>query len=282
MTHLRGSHSTKRMNCDIVQNFRDDFSALWQCKIVGGTLEITTPFLLPDSSLLSLFLTDRSGKFVSCDGGTVSELIAENCGMPPAEISSVIDAFKIRFGVTETTRGDGVILYYKSSTEAHLLTSVSFDLANFVLAVLGALVGNYNEESLRDSDPTFGGKANLFLSSLAGAGRTIGFNKEIHTVVGVKFSAVITSESRHWLISYISGSKLPYFRRSTTETIFNFEEVQTSAIRPMIARTIPLINNEAGGYKPLMLTRHFDRLNEITNGATVSWTERDRLAELLA
>lgn len=270
------------MDCQILDMFKSDFSALWQCKSVGGSVEVSTPFMLPDSRLLSIFLTERPGKFIACEGGVINEILEESCGMPPEEIAAIIDAYKVRFSVSQTSGERGIPLYYKSSPSAGLITSVSFDLANFTLAVIGALVGNFDEESPTEIEATFPTQANAFLRRTLANSEGVAFNREIREVPGVRFSAVINSSNMLWVVQYINGSTLPNFRRSITDSIFNFGEAERSSIRTHLARKVSLVNNEARGYIPAKLGVHLERLQESSENSVVSWTNKEDIAALLA
>lgn len=49
----------------------------------------------------------------------------------------------------------------------------------------------------------------------------------------------------------------------------------------MIAKTIPLVNSEAYGYQREKLSWQFADLEQDSRGSVVTWSEKDRLAELL-
>lgn len=265
------------MDCRILQAFKDDFSALWQCRALGSSIEITTPFLLPDSTLLSLFLTTRAGQKVVCEGGTISEILDEECGFPADEVESVIETYKTRFGVRETKGEGGIPMYYKITSLDSLITSIAFDLANFALAVINALAGGVSEDAIGEPESNFKTQANDFFRGLLSPRVNVSFNKELPQVKGVKFSAIITSANKFCLIQYINGANLSYFRKSATEAMFNFEQAASSTLEDKIIKKVPLVNNTAKGYKPAKLEAHFSRLNSITGSSLTNWTEKDIL-----
>jgi hypothetical protein len=46
-----------------------DYSALWDFKFRGATLEIITPHSTISNKFVSVFLTEREGEFIVSDGG---------------------------------------------------------------------------------------------------------------------------------------------------------------------------------------------------------------------
>ncbi|HSY20042.1 MAG TPA: hypothetical protein VK815_16980 [Candidatus Acidoferrales bacterium] len=83
-----------KINCHITERIQKDFNSLWQCKQRGNTIEISTPYLLPDSTLLSLFITERDGKTIVHDGGSISQIVSEYCPFPDDEIRASLDGFR--------------------------------------------------------------------------------------------------------------------------------------------------------------------------------------------
>jgi hypothetical protein len=50
----------------------------------------------------------------------------------------------------------------------------------------------------------------------------------------------------------------------------------------MLAKTIPLVNNDAGGYLPDKLKWQFDDLALDAHGPVLKWSNKERLEEMLA
>jgi len=269
------------MNCDIIHIFRSDFSALWQCKRAGGSLQITTPFVLPNSILLSIYLTEREGRYIACDGGVIAEMIEENCDFPPDEVAGVIDSFKSRFGVSQAKGPEG-ILYYISCSDQKLITSISFDLSNFVLAVMTTLSAEHVEEEEKEpGEPNFNNKATTFLSSLNIPSLNFVFHKELESLKGIKFSAIASSNDRYWIFSYIAGSTVTNFRKNTIETIWNFDQADKSRVKGRIASKISLIHDRAKGYKRGELAAQLGDLESKKGVLVLEWENKKNLLAML-
>lgn len=265
--------------CDILQSIRADFGELWRCNIRGNSVEITTPYLLPDSSLLTVFITQRGEKTIVSDGGNLSDLLADYCALPEDDIFESVKAACARFGI-KMVIAHGINQYFKSTSDPSLVSSLVFDLASFVSQASSELVVNVDDYSTTTSE-RFPDKADAYLRQIAPEGVTVLPRKEITEVQGVRFSAVLTKSSTLWVVSYISGSTLNRFRLSISDTYMNFNHVWDSRLAPMVAKTIPLINNDAPGYQPGKLGWQIDNLRQVSKGALVTWDERERLKTLL-
>src|SRR5438128_2277560 len=60
---------------DIIGALRSDFGALWQCRQLANSLEITTPYLYPNNDFVSVYLTIRGGRIIISDGARLSEFV---------------------------------------------------------------------------------------------------------------------------------------------------------------------------------------------------------------
>ena len=68
----------------IFKEITDAFGALWKCRPVGDSLEITTPFPTSTSMYVTVFLTKRDDAWIVSDGGWVCNEIY-NCELPTEE-----------------------------------------------------------------------------------------------------------------------------------------------------------------------------------------------------
>ena len=136
-----------KLDCQILESLQRDFNALWTCKALGDTLEITAPYLLPDSTLVSVFLTERDGRFIACDGGSVHEILDDYCSLPADEVASELASMAAKFQMKEGMASGGPI-YFKASKEAKLIPSLAFDVANFIVMSTSALVAASGEPTM--------------------------------------------------------------------------------------------------------------------------------------
>lgn len=271
-----------KIDCQITKLIQSDFGALWRCQQRGNTVEISTPYMLPDSSLFSVFVTCRNGKYIVCDGGSVWEIVSEHCPLPDTEIKASLDGFSKKFEISECMGGDGQKLFFKSCDKTALIGSLVFDMASFVTTATSVLVAASFDEPDVEPDERFQGKADSFIKSLIPSDSRLKFkaHQQIKEVSGVKFSAVIKSASKIWVVSYVTGSHLTYFRKSIGETKMNFEHVWDSSLKGHV-KTIPLLNTEAAGFQPTKLKWQLEMLKKSSGDCLVKWSDRDSIATLL-
>jgi hypothetical protein len=266
-----------KLDCQITESLQRDFSALWKCQQRGDSLEITTPYLLPDSTLLSLFLTQREGRFIVCDGGGVFEVIDDYCPFPQGKAIAALQGYAHKFGLKQGV-SEGKPLFFKDCTDVQLISSLAFDVATFATIATSALVASSEEIETEDR---FKISADAYLKAIKPSGVTIETRHQIDEVPGVKFSAVLKGASRLWLVSYVTGSSITYFRRSLADTVMNFKHAWQSSLKDYIGRTIPLVNDQATGYRPSELGWQMGELAHESRNSVVRWTEHEKIAELL-
>lgn len=276
------------ITCKLAESISKDFNALWKCKHMGKTVEISTPYLLPDSTLFSVFITERNGRFIVCDNGSVSEILSESCPLPNSEIKAALEGFAAQFEVRECFGAAKQKLFFKDCTKRALISALVFELANFAMTVTSALVApSYSEPDI-EPDDRFRVKADEFLKdSLASlrtslpAGMRLDRNQPVSQVPGVKFSATLKTNNRIWLVSYVTGSNPSYFKNSIGVTKMNFDHAWETSLAGHLGATIPLMNVKAVGYQPPKLKWQLGALNITSRDAMLRLGEKEKLAELL-
>ena len=269
------------IDCEIIESLQSDFNSLWKCTKHGNTLEISVPYLLPNSTLFSIFLTKQGDRYIACDGGSITEILEEYCPLPVDEIYSSLEGMARKFSI-KIGQNENIPLYFKDCTDAKLISSIAFDVANFAVMATSALVSASSDDLLESPQDRFETKAESFIRSIKPRGLDMASRKEIQEVPGFKFSAVLNSNSKLWLVSYVTGSNLTHFRRSLNDTAKSFQHAWKSSISSAIVKTIPLVNSDAGGYQPMRLSWQFDDLAEDSHGPVIKWSEKERLEELFA
>ena len=270
-----------KLDCGITEVLRSDFGSLWKCKQSGETLEISTPYLMPDSTLFTAFLTKRNNRYIVCDGGGVSEILQESCDLPSDEIKSALDGIAQKF-----TMKQGIIsgepLFFKECSDPKIISSLVFDVASFAVSATNALVAMAVEDEGGVQERRFRAKADDFVKSVTPSGWEFR-PKRINEVPGYTFGAVIARASRLCLISYVTGSTTTYFRRSVCDTAKSFAHAWKGPLAEskLIHRTIPIIDTGASGYKQEELQWQLDELQADSHNSLVDWKEKERYAELL-
>lgn len=119
-----------RLDCQITEVLKSDFNTLWRCQQRGKTIEISTPYRMPDSTLFTLFLTEREDRYIACDGGRIWELLEQHCELPKDEALEMLRELARERGLKEGTN-EGTPVFYKDCRDVKLVSSITFDVANF-------------------------------------------------------------------------------------------------------------------------------------------------------
>lgn len=266
-------------NCkSLTAVLKSDFGALWNCQQRGNSLEIITPYLYPDDSFVSVFVTTRGDRLIVSDGGHATDFFQGAKDDEPF-FNSVISRARISHRVSEFKQG-GKTFYFKDTKEKKLISSIAFDLCNFLVASSNAAALAMSEDDSIDKN-SFRQMADKFIKPQITRGRTVKFNQKIPEVKEATFSAVITSNSALWIIIYLTGSNLKYFQLSVANAIFNVESANKSIIQPQIRSIYPLLNDDAVGYQPQHLQQRLSRLTGVTKTPIIPWKKRDELARHL-
>jgi hypothetical protein len=269
-----------KIDCDITELIRSDFNSLWRCTKHGETLEISVPYLRPDSKLFSVYITKREDRYIVCDGGDVWDLLSGFCNIPLDERKDHLAMLAERFNLKEGS-SHGAPLFFNECNDPGLISSRVFDLANFATMAASSLVSFDVFESQDESRDRFARKANDFIEKIIPADFTIKRKCEISQVQGFKFSAVIATSSKIWLVSYVNGSDQASFRKNINDVAKSFKRAWSSSLSTQIQKTIPLINNEARGYNPDKLGWVLDDLRADSKGTLVEWTQKESISQLL-
>lgn len=261
---------------DVMGIIQADYGALWHCFQRGNTLEVVTPYLYPNKSFVSVFITTRGEKIIVADGGHLEDFIqATNAdeALHDVVLDNFLDTYK-----TQKHQQAEKTFYYKNCGTLKLVPSIIFDLCNFIVSVSAAvtsasLLATPEEES--KSSETFRRQADNYLRDMVAGSRIIVFNQNLEQAPEARFSAIISKSSRLWLVPYLTGCDLRYFTMSMSNAIVNIELARASSLNPHIAAIIPLIDTKARGYEPMKLRNRVEKLEEVSNCKAVSWVERD-------
>lgn len=269
-----------RLDCKITEHIKADFNALWRCEHRGATLQISTPYRMPDSTLFTLFFTERGDRLIACDGGRIWEMIRELSELSEHESLVELRALAMENGIKESKDQNGPI-FYKDCREEKLVSSIAFDVANFATMAANVMVSIADDREEKEKEKRFNTTAGDYIQGVLRADQRLMRHHEIQGVPDVKFSAVIESQSRLLIVSYIGGTTVSEFRKNAGDVALNFKDARASSMGQRINRTIPVLNNGARGYDPSKLAPRLQELRQLARQEPITWTERDALKGLL-
>ena len=270
------------LNCStLVRAIKGDFGALWNCRERGATLEITTPYVYPDNSFVTIFVTKRGRRFIVSDAGQASELFQPVKDDEPF-FASLISRARATHRVSEFKQGNRTF-YYKDTEKLGLISSLAFDVANFLVSSTSAAALAAAEEDSIDKN-SFRVRADTFIKHHVprSSGKSVHFNQKLPEVKEATFNAVITGRSYLWLVIYLTGSNLKYFQLTVSNAIVNVEFLHKSSIKDRVRSVIPLLDDDADGYQPNRLTQRLGALEELTKIQAIPWGRKEEIIRLVA
>lgn len=268
----------------IAHNVRSCFDKLWSLKIRGGnTIEIITPYSTTTSKFVSLFVTERNGKFIVSDGGLLSsEAYESEIDYENQCLLKILYHFESFYQIKKTQDKQGNKHYYKTTSKEVLIPNLVYEMAQFISMCASSATVQFEDPKEVDERVTFRKKASSYLHA--------NFQKESIRFRGnldkedfrtVRFSAIIERRSRLSLVSYLTGSNPANLISSIAKANMNFEIASSSKYNQVIDNKVVLINNTAEGYIPSKISKQLTILEEHIGQKAVNWTERDRLLSIL-
>ena len=255
---------------DLVPAIKADFGSLWHCEPRGKSLEIVTPYLYPDNSFISVFVTTRGKRIIVSDGGQLCEFV-EGAKDDEAFLSAILARSAAHHGISEVTQAKRKF-HFKAVDKLKLVSSAVFDLCNFLVATSSAATLSLTEDETMDRN-SFRAKADKFIRIQIpkNKGLTVSFNKRLEEAKEATFSAVIARASSVSLVIYLTGCNLRYFQLSVSQAIINVQMARSSSLNKHINSIIPVLNDEAVGYLPNKLTERLAILKEATASSIIPW-----------
>ncbi len=226
----------------IFKEITDAFGALWKCRPVGDSLEITTPFPTSTSMYVTVFLTKRDDAWIVSDGGWVCNEIY-NCELPTEEkiYNRVFDFFLDDYGIKITTSKNGSTYYYKGTRNIALVPNIVFDVANFVSNIVTTALIEFRPQNIPER---FNTQVKNFLRENIDNER-LKFNSPFSIgSTAASFGAIVSApKGRVSLVNFVSGTSDNYLRNSFAKSNMNFDLLSYTSEKSLVDNKIVLIDN---------------------------------------
>ena len=265
----------------IFDSVKSNFCDLINYKLRDNSIEIITPFSTLNDKFVSVFVKEINNNFIVSDGGwTHLNYYDIHINEQSESITKrVLTYYQQNFQVKSTTDNAGTLFYFKTCQNLQELSSVVFDMSNFISGAVNALGIQYKDEKEEQERETFRRDANTFLKT--NYNDNLSAKKSLDDLKNIRFSAIIIRNSNLYLISYITGSTHQYFMNDLRKTIINFEISERSKYQSHIKEKISIINDMANGYHPEKSKSILDLLSEKINREPVKWTEKERILDII-
>ena len=265
---------------DILPLFRSQFDQLWHCEQRGETLVIHSPYMMPDSTGITFYLTKRQGMWIVSDGARIEEFFREHLSTELLDRHDLSRILLDRYKIEQTTGTDGLQYFFKRTENPELLPSLAFDLAHFTLSLAGQDFFLLSQTADEKARKFFYRKADDFVVKIKLADYDFKRNFKAREIPGASFSGAVISPGHLWLLSYVSGTAANYFERSLSNSYVNFQLAAESILKPRIVERIALLDDTANGYKAESLGPKMDMLRK-QDTKIVKWSNRENLKDLL-
>lgn len=268
----------------VVINVRQCFDQLWSFKLRGtDTIEISTPYSTTTSKFVSIYVTERGGKYIVSDGGLLnSEAYESEIDYENQCLLKILYHFEAFYEVKRTQDKKGVKHYYKTTQKEHLIPNIVYEMAQFVSMCASAATVQFEDPKELEERNTFRTKASSFIhSNFQDENVRFRANLDKEEFRSVRFSAIIERRSRLNLVSFITGSNPANFISSIAKANINFEIAADSKYNQVIDNKVVLINDAAEGYIPAKLYKQLNVLQDHIGQEAVPWTQKERLLAVL-
>ncbi|WP_298238400.1 hypothetical protein [uncultured Algibacter sp.] len=268
----------------IAINVRECFDQLWSFKLRGtDTIEISTPYSTTTSKFVSIYVTERDGKYIVSDGGLLnSEAYESEIDYENQCLLKILYHFESFYEVKRTQDKQGIKHYYKTTIKENLIPNMVYEMAQFVSMCASAATVQFEDPKEIEERNTFRTKATSYIST--------NFQKykpkfraplDKQDFRSVRFSAIIERKNKLSLVSYITGSNPANFRNSIARANMNFEIATSSKYNDYIDNKLVLVNNTADGFVLNQIAKQLNILEEHTGQDAIQWSEREKLLAIL-
>jgi hypothetical protein len=264
----------------VLENIKSCFDQLWSFKMRGeDTIEIITPYSTTSSKFVSLFLTNRDGKFVISDGGLLNnESYDSKVDYDNQCLLKILYHFENYYQIKTMVDKRGYKQYYKTTEKQILIPNIIYDMGQFISMCVSSATVQFEDQKEKEEKETFRKDANAFLETVFEKDtRKFGGCLDKETYRTIKFSALITKRNRISLISYVTGSNVTNFANSIARANMNFEIATSSKFQPYIDNKLVLMNDVADGYVPQKLHNQIEILKGQTNEEPIVWSNKEKI-----
>lgn len=265
---------------EIFDLIRNAFHSLWKVKHYGKTIEIVTPSFTTNDCFVSIFLTERDGKYIVTDNGWVNDnYYNSQFDNDDEAYLKLFSYFKDKYAIKEL-EAKNKIYYYKYTNNKELVANIVMELSIFISTVVSSSFIEFQENKDKELRHRFRTSVNAFL--------TDNFEKDeikLGTYVSdnykdIKFNAVLKKDDRLTLYNYVTGTTDFYFRGSLGRSNMNFQLINKTPLKRKIHRKVTVINNSASGYNLDRLRQYLELIPEQTGSEIVNWSDKDLLLKV--
>lgn len=263
---------------EILNDIKNSFGGLWQCKQRGNSFEIITPYATTNNKFVSVFLTKQGDEYIITDGGWINGGLY---GIYPNHDENtfikLLFHFQSSFEIKEV-ESEGIIYYYTKAINLIDVPSRVLSFSTFVQNIISVAELDFETKSEKEIKRRFFSKANEYLKSFDSTDKLKIGGYLIPDKKQLKFNALYNNAPNSLiLINYITGSSESYFSNSIYRTNILFEMAESTAFNNNIIKKVSIVDTNAGGYIPSKINIFLSHLENKTGSRIIPWVERERL-----
>lgn len=266
---------------DIFDIIKETFNSLWSVKKYGKTIEIVTPLFTTNDCFVSIFITERNGRYIVTDGGWISDSYYNNFFDNDDEYYQKLFTFyKERYLINET-ESKSRTYYFKSTDKKELVPNIAFEMTSFISAVVSSSFIKFQDNKDSDLQKRFGSHVNNYLSSIIGVYKNdLRFNSFADDrFKDIRFNAVYVKRNRFTLMNYVTGTSEYYFRNSISRSILNFQLINKTYLKETISKRVTVVNDTAVGYLRDKFLKYLEFAETDAESDIVLWSNKRKLLE---
>lgn len=266
----------------ITELIKKTFCNLVEIKSRGNNFEILTGYSTLNDKFISVFIHQLSdGKWIISDLGWLDQNYYDTPYYEESEeiLNKIKNTFLINYKIKTTSDERGNIFYYKSTLNFEHISSLVYDLSNFLLGAANSYCIQFKDEKEEKERETFRKDANLFLKKNYEG--NLRLKQSLDDFRNIKFNAIVYKGMNLNLISYVTGSSTTYFENDLRKSIVNFEISDRSSEKKFITNKISIINDQCEGFNLKKSDNLMNLLSEKLTAQPIFWSNREEILQII-
>jgi len=254
----------------------ETFNSLWHIRVLGESLEITTPMVTTTNKFVTVFITKRDEYYIVTDGGWICS------GKYECEVDSTrrfynkIFNYYLQVYNILVTQGRGNTFYYKREVNKNLVVNAVFELSNFISSVVSTSEVQFivDKKEIR-----FNSQAKSYMHSVFGD--RIKYEEQLIPYSSVKFSAVSRYNGATQVVNFISGSTASYYNSSLCKSNIHFDMLKDIENAIKLNHKISLLDDSNPSIINSPMVQEMCDYTQKKGNVVVLWSDKALLPEYL-
>lgn len=266
---------------NIIESIKKSFCGLTKSKIRDNYIEIITSYSTLNNKFISVFVFKKNERFIVTDLGWFDQNYYDTPYYEESEdlIKKIKSSYLGSYDIKKTFDENSNCFYYKSTDNISHISSLVYDVSNFLLGCINAYCIQFKDEKEEKQKETFRQDVNNYLTE--NYSHFVKLRTPLDDVKNVKFNAIIEKSSRLNLVTYVTGSSQYYFENDLRKSIVNFDLSEKSKYNNLIKDKITIINDESNDFSIDKSYNLYELLISRTTKPPIMWSEKEKILEYI-